>query len=289
MCGWTVTISKRGRYVKNAPERKACDASSARQDQVDPSHRPRRLRERKRGPVFYLRYRLPDGRHVQKLLGPAWTERSRPPAGYFTKKTAEQELQSVLVKAREGTLPDSQPRSGHTFSEACQLWLHYIEHDRQRAPSTVTDYGNVVRSSLLSEFGRDTPLEQVDTARVKAYRRRLLDDTALSRRTIQKMLVLLFGVLKHAKREGWISSNPAEDVERVTVKRSGDFNVLAPVEVGAVARAAASEQDAAIYTVAAFTGLRLGELRALRWRDVEFAKQTVIVRGSFTHGKLGPP
>ena len=73
------------------------------------------------------------------------------------------------------------------------------------------------------------------------------------------------------------------------MKRSGDFNVLSPEEVSAVARAAESEQDAAIYTVAAYTGLRLGELRALRWRDLDFAKQTVLVRSSFTHGRPGPP
>ena len=66
----------------------------------------------------------------------------------------------------------------------------------------------------------------------------------------------------------------------MTVKRSGDFNVLSPVEVQAVARAAGSEQDGAIFTVAAFTGLRLGELRELRWRDIDFAKQTVFVRGA---------
>lgn len=247
------------------------------------------LRRRKRGTVFYLRYRLADGRQVQKLLGPAWTERSRPPVGYYTRKTAEVALQEMLTDARRGTLPGSQPRSGHTFNDACDAWLHYVEHDKQRAASTLSDYRNVVRTSLLPEFGRDTPLEKIDAARVKAYRRRLLDDTPLSRRTIQKTLVLLFGILKHAKREGWIPSNPAEDVERVTVKRSGDFNVLAPVEVGAVARAAGSEQDAAIFTVAAFTGLRLGELRALHWRDVDFSGQNLIVRASFTHGKAGPP
>ena len=34
---------------------------------------------------------------------------------------------------------------------------------------------------------------------------------------------------------------------------------------------AADEQDGALFVVAAFTGLRLGELRALRWRDLDFA------------------
>ena len=37
--------------------------------------------ERKRGPVWYAKYRLASGRQVQKLIGPAWSERGRPPAG----------------------------------------------------------------------------------------------------------------------------------------------------------------------------------------------------------------
>jgi integrase len=226
---------------------------------------------------------------VQKLLGPAWTERSRPPAGYYTRKTAQDALDELLADARRGTLADSGVRSGKTFDDACAEWLRYVEQERQRAPSTIRDYRNVVNGVLLLEFGSTTPLEQITTERIDQWRERLLDDGELSRRTIQKNLVLLYGILKRAKRRKWIAHNPAEDVERVSVKRSGDFNVLTPVEVEAIARVAESEQDAAIFTVAAFTGLRLGELRALRWRDVEFSKRTIIVRGSFTGGRLGPP
>ena len=248
------------------------------------------LRDRKRGgPAWYVKYRLADGRQVHQLLGPAHVGRGRPPQGYYTPKLAEEALQSLLTRAREGTLPDSKQRSGHTFNDACSEWLRYVEHDQQRKPSTTRDYLNVVNGSLIPEFGRDTPIERITTERIEEYRARLLDEGKLSRRTIQKILVLLFGICKRAKRRGWIASNPAEDVERVTVKRSGDFNVLSPVEVQAVARAAADEQDGAIFTVAAFTGLRLGELRALRWRDVEFAKQTILVRASFTHGREGTP
>jgi integrase len=54
-------------------------------------------------------------------------------------------------------------------------------------------------------------------------------------------------------------------------------------------RAAASEQDAAIFLTAAFTGLRQGELVALRWRDVDFAGSYIRVTASYTNGELSTP
>ena len=165
-----------------------------------------------------------------------------------------------------------------TFEDACREWLRYVEHDRQRAASTLRDYRNTVRLYLLPGLGASTPVASITTEDVDALRERMLGEGRLSRRSIQKILVLLHGVLKRAKRKKWIAVNPAEDAERVTVSRSGDFSVLTPEEVESLARAASCEQDAAIFLVGAFTGLRLGELRGLRWADVDFAKRTVHVR-----------
>src|SRR4051794_28664667 len=52
---------------------------------------------------------------------------------------------------------------------------------------------------------------------------------------------------------------------------------------------AAPEQDAAIFLTAAFTGLRQGELVALRWRDVDFAGSYMRVTASYTNGELSMP
>jgi len=67
------------------------------------------------------------------------------------------------------------------------------------------------------------------------------------------------------------------------------MEVLEPEEVWALVRAAASEQDAALYLTAAFTGLRLGELRARCWRDVDFARSLVRVRASYSMRWLTTP
>jgi integrase len=58
--------------------------------------------------------------------------------------------------------------------------------------------------------------------------------------------------------------------------------------VWALVRAAASEQDAAIFLTAAFTGLRAGELLALRWRDVDFTGSLIRVRVSYAGRRHEP-
>src|SRR4051812_1888581 len=91
--------------------------------------------ERRRGPVWYAKYRLPDGRQVQKKVGPAWTSRGRPQAGYFTKRTAQAWLDERLAKARSGELVGL-VRTNVTFDEAAAEWLRYVEHERAVKPGT---------------------------------------------------------------------------------------------------------------------------------------------------------
>ena len=50
------------------------------------------------------------------------------------------------------------------------------------------------------------------------------------------------------------------------------------------ARRTEDRQDAEIVRVAAYTGLRLGELTALRWEDIDFAAHAVTVRRALSAG-----
>lgn len=234
-----------------------------------------KLVQRQRGSVFYAKYRLPAGRHPQRLLGPAWLKRGRPPEGYFTRELAAAELHRILADADRGYAGGQVRR---TFREACDEWLRYVEHDKERAASTLRGYRNIVNGRLVPAFGAVTALAVITTDDVDAYRERQLEAGKLARRTIQQDMVILHGIYKRAKRRKWIAANPSENAERVTVTKTGEFRVLSVEQVEACARASATPQLAAIIRVAAYTGLRLGELRALRWRDVDFAKSLLHVR-----------
>jgi integrase len=234
--------------------------------------------------MWYAKYRLPDGRQVQKKLGPAWTERGRPAAGYFTKRVAEDWLRSTLEQSRRETLPGL-VRTGATFADAAAEFLRYAEQDRGCKPSTLRDYRSNLEAHLLPAFG-DLPLESVTPAAIDAWRATL---AGLSSRTKNKLLVVMGGVMRRAQHVWGLPTNPVASVEKYRQRSSGDINVFSPEEVMALVRAAGSEQDATIFLTAAFTGLRRGELLALRWRDVDFAASVVRVRASYAAGELTTP
>jgi hypothetical protein len=158
----------------------------------------------------------------------------KPDPSYLSPAEAQDELRKLLADAaREPTDPRHRRDQDRTLAEACDAWLGYVELEKALRPSTVRDYRNAVGCYLLPEFGTTTLLRTIDTRRIDAYRERLLTEGELSRRTIQKILVQLYSILKRAKRKGWIAANPAEDAGRVTVRRTGEFNVLSPEEVQA--------------------------------------------------------
>lgn len=232
---------------------------------------------RKTGPVWYAAWRDAAGKQHQRKLGPAWTKRGRPEGEHLTERMAQEKLDEIIADARRGTL-EMRKRTGATFADAAAEFLRYVR-ERERETSTIADYKSVIDRYLLAEFG-SILIEDITPDMIDDYKLRLLGEGRLSNRTIVRHLTVLHGVFRRAKRVWGLQDNPAsaELVDRPRVQYSGEFQTLTPVEVLALARAALHAQDGTIYLTAAFTGLRLGELLALRWRDVGFGMQRVQVR-----------
>lgn len=221
-----------------------------------------------------------DGR--KRKLGPNRQPGSREG---LTRKMAEVELRRAMAATRPAPSIDAV-----SFADAAAEYLRYAGEVRGIDPKTLADYRGVVDGYLIAEFG-EVALDAVTPDAIDAYKERLLAEGKLSNRTIVRHLTVLHGIFKRAKRAYGLADNPASAdlVERPKVTYTGEFDTFDRDEIELLAAHAADAQDAAIYRVAAFTGLRQGELLALRWSDVDFVDGLLHVRRNFTGGREKVP
>lgn len=112
-------------------------------------------------------------------------------------------------------------------------------------------------------------------------------------KSIRNYIGTLSALLGFAERKGWLPTNVARRVDLPAAPRHEEIRFLEQVEITALAGAATPGAykaiDRALYLTAAMTGLRQGELVALRWRDIDWAAGRIRVRQNHVLGEFGTP
>ena len=206
----------------------------------------------------------------------------------LTRTQAERELRRRL----DATLVVAQGQR-RTIGEAGEAHIAHLQNVMERKRTTIADYRGYLRRHLAPFFG-DRPMDRIDAAKVEAYPHAKRRD-GLSPKTVQNHLNFLHGVFAFSIRRGWATANPVALVERPRAHRSAHRRIrfLQPEELEAVLRAVPADMLGALerplYLTAAMTGLRQGELLALRWSGVDWAASRVRVAESYTRGAFDSP
>jgi integrase len=245
-----------------------------------------KLRAGKRRTTWYAKWRDARGEQFERKLGAAWSEKGPPPPGFLRDKEANAALQAILTDARRGAL--EQARTGLTMSVLAEDWIAYGIHERDWKPSTLSDNRSVVNAHINPTLGPRRP-EKITAEQIEDWRDELVEERGISRRTANKALIVLGAILERGRKHGLVS-NAAREVPKLRERYDPNhYDFFSPEEVEELVAAAVSDQDGAVFRVAAFTGLRMGELIALRWRDVDFDGESLHVYGSYSLGTLTAP
>ena len=246
-----------------------------------------KLRRGKLRSTYYAKWRDAQGVQHERKLGLAWEDKGAPPAGYLRAKDAEAALQELLVAARKGAV--EQRRTGVTFDVLAEDWIAWGIRDRDWKPSTLSENRSNVNHHLNPAFGAKR-VERITADDVEQWRDELIDERGLSRRTANKLLINLGAILERGVKHHGLLRNVARDVPKLRVRYDPNaYDFFSPDDVELLGAAAASDQDRAIFLTAAFTGLRRGELVALKWGDVDFGTEALHVYSSYSLGTLTAP
>lgn len=149
----------------------------------------------------------------------------------------------------------------------------YDRSGRPYKPSTVRSYVRALEQQIVPQHGHK---------RLSALDRRDVQDlverwhaAGAAASTIQNRLNPLQVLCRRALRDGEISIDPTDGLELPAVRGCRD-RIASPAQAEALI-AALPEGERAYWATAFYAGLRRGELRALRFRDVDFAAKVIRV------------
>lgn len=211
--------------------------------------------------------KLPSGRFQASYLGPD-RQRHTAPATFRTKGDADAWLSDQRTALDRGAWRD--PRAGtETFGAYAQRWLA----ERDLKARTREDYQRILDAHLIPRFGT-TPMRAITPTMVRSWFAGL-DKTTPTMRA--HCYGLLRTILRAAVAEDVISASPARIPGAGSVKRKITIRPATLPELEAIAEAMPARLQMMVL-LAAWLGLRFGELAELRRADVDLAHQVVRVR-----------
>jgi integrase len=203
------------------------------------------------------------------------------------KKAAEAVASTIRAKLQLGEFGFEDRKPAPTFQEHAKMWLA-LPHDWRE--STRENYLNILKNHILPAFG-SIPIDKIKRKDLKFFFDKLLSEGVASN-TVAIIRAPISGVLSHALDSELIENNPLVGLKLIRKKTAKDVEPLSKDEAVLLLESAQQYWDGAFFPsilLALRTGMRIGEIRALKWKDLEFENRLIEVRRSCRQGRVTKP
>jgi len=211
----------------------------------------------KKGKNWYIDYYV-KGRRKRRKIGPS-------------KKLAQQVLQDVHVKMAKGEYLGVYDEKKIPFEEFSQQYLAYSKANK--ANSTYERRDRISVAHLTAAF-KGRYLFDITPRMIEKYKAMRLEKVAPA--TVNRELACLKHMYNKAIEWGYIKSNPVKSV-KLLKEPPGRLRYLRPDEVKELLDACNGYLRSIVIT-ALNTGMRKGEILALKWEDVDLENRKIAVR-----------
>jgi len=223
----------------------------------------------KRGGVWYFRKKV-NGRWIKKSLSTSVTEARRLRDEYLKQLYAYGDIQSRPVQGENNIL----------FGELAERWAKITK--KRVKTSTFRGYQIAMNAYILDRFG-NVPINRVSYIDIEEF----ITDLDCSNKRINNLLIPLRGVFKLAHRSGFIENNIMSMVENCKIEKPK----ISPLSIEEVDNFLECVQPfyRPFFVVAFFTGMRAGEMSALKWKNVAFDRRIIKIVETRVYGEEGRP
>ncbi len=201
-----------------------------------------------------------------------------------TAKEAQDKLDKALQEQRQGILATGPQQK---LKDHLEWWLEEV-HKHKIRKSTYLRYRNLLDVHILPELGH-IQLRKLDARQIQAFYNKKLREM-LAPTTVHKMHGILHSALKSAVKYRHIPFNPVDGTELPSNEVQREGQSLTLEQARHLLKEARGHRLEAFIVLALTTGMRHGEILALRWDDIDFEAGTISIRRSVDyqgHGKGG--
>jgi len=223
----------------------------------------------KRENIWYFRKEV-KGKLIKKALSKSITE---------ARGMRDQILREIQIYGNPQTTKPAD-QSGKLFGEITQDWVKIISTEIRKC--TLDDYRYTMNRYILPAFG-NTPIKAITYLDIRKF----ISELTCSNKRKNNILVPMRSVFKMVYLADIIDKNPMDKIKTVKVKKP-DIHPLSMDEVRLFLEKV-SPRYRNFFTVAFFTGMRFGEMAALKWGKVDFKMEIIRVRETLVKGITTPP